>query len=399
MIVLKEKKSDEDSLFYVYKLSNKVTPHPPGNKPRRQEETYSLKGLQSLPCRLASPPPISQTACSSSNSSATDGQKPSSKGFWRKSDWWVRSPACLVLQLSDVINNVHFSPLSAQEFEDYLIYDELSPENLYFYHWVDAYTRLFEKKTKKTKGQSVPISSIPNEVIDQFQFGIKTFLSGGLLELNLPAKLSEAVKISAETTVDPLIFGSVKREVIHMLESSKQRWLSKNSGNANRNRATLAIGFGVLFILSAITLVLLLLFFCKSRAARVSTAPLVWFGTMSILQGLKRTCPLIYAFGNLRQLYPWELMRANTEIKMNEMLPSSFNDSSKTLSPTWTSPENWHAAQKVNTPIPVFSPVTKIDSPLMTRILHYHIISGASWAILFAIIWLSIWIPLPILAR
>ncbi|EGF98765.1 uncharacterized protein MELLADRAFT_113230 [Melampsora larici-populina 98AG31] len=360
------------------------------------EAPYSMKGLLSLPKRLFFPPPLPSVPSCDGTSFETGGKSKissTSSIIGIPIPRWITSSPVYLVELSDVLEDVHFSPLSARDFEDFLVYDEYTPENLYFYHWLKNYKALFIKETKTLKAENITLDSIPTILHLQFQFGLQNFFSGGPYELNIPCSVRQTLFIEAESSIDPSIFNAVNAEVMTMLEVSKKHWLSKQCGNAGHNRRLFGIVLGLFIIAISFVVEFILFFFSHSRIARIGPGFLLWFGVMLELQCSRNTCPIIYAFGNLRQLNPWEILRNKNKTSSIDKTDSSLGSGSINLSEFQSN--HWIPAQKIHQITPIFSPVTRIESPLMTRILRYNVISGAWWAILPAIVWIAFWVPLP----
>ncbi|KAH9812387.1 hypothetical protein DFH28DRAFT_398914 [Melampsora americana] len=385
--------SDGLKLEKVEKLENGPS-HTSRINPTLVEDSYSLKGILSLPKRLLFPPPIPSVTSGDVTSFETGGKSKissTSSIIGIPIPRWITSSPVYLVELSDVLQGVHFSPLSARDFEDFLVYDEFTPENLYFYHWLRTYKAFFVKEMKSLKGEKIELDSIPTTLLLQFQFGLQNFFSGGPYELNIPCSVRQALFTDAESSIDPSIFNAVNEEVMAMLEVSKKSWLSKQCGNAGHHRKLFGYALGLLVIAISFTVEFIIFFFSHSRIARIGPGFLLWFGVMLELQCSRNTCPIIYAFGNLRQLNPWEILRNKNKTSIDNIYPSTGISTSSEFEP-----DHWIPAQQINQVTPIFSPVTRIESPLMVRILRYNVISGAWWAILPAIVWIAFWVPLPI---
>ncbi|KAG1762750.1 hypothetical protein EDD22DRAFT_541656, partial [Suillus occidentalis] len=62
----------------------------------------------------------------------------------------------LEVHLDDVLERRHLPPLGLKDFEEYLLYVEQSPENLYFLLWLKEYTTRYHIWSQRTNTISAP---------------------------------------------------------------------------------------------------------------------------------------------------------------------------------------------------------------------------------------------------
>ncbi|KAG0142328.1 hypothetical protein CROQUDRAFT_662703 [Cronartium quercuum f. sp. fusiforme G11] len=443
---------------------------PPVQQLQPKREPLKLSSLLELPNRIINPPVVSKSSSSSSSGSKLFG-KVRTLERCRMSD----------VNLSDILDGQHLPPLTLCEFEDYLVHVEHAPENLYFYFWLQDYTKKYRrwetiqaqldlKKNMESKplrmndlsdvskkypaSMSMNKNMLPSDLNRSLETALNTFLKGEPakragselmleLELNLTAEVKERVKHETSVSGDPSIFGSVEKEVKNMLEESMRRWLVISSGNADRLRVWFAILLGVTCVLAAIAGSILLTCLTNSHSLRLATTPLFWLGITTFVCGLHRTCPVIFIFGSLRQIHPWEAVRPisiasleNGASPITLIKPSKYpsrDGTHETLKDQSSDPKNLLSAWDANFPThssstfhptlsfsepthfpkpifphlqafrssrntkstPIFGPVTRVISPIIVRAQRSHILTGIVWACILTTVWIPLWIFIP----
>ncbi|EJD44072.1 hypothetical protein AURDEDRAFT_185128 [Auricularia subglabra TFB-10046 SS5] len=231
------------------------------------------------------------------------------------------------VKLDDVLNARHLPPLGLKEFEEYLLYVEHSPENLYFWFWLkkyeETYAQLVDGEDKH--GQ------LARELRESYACARATFLiPHSPLELNLSADVLDTLPLPPleaenEPPVTPATFALAKRQVTDMLQHSLHAFVAAHSRNAGRRRGIFAIVVGLLTC--AIGLVpILLSFFGKSRWLSFAALPCLWLGVGTLVAGLHGVCVVIFLFGDARQLHPYELV-SPSEAEIFQARPRSRRSS------------------------------------------------------------------------
>ncbi|GAA5919579.1 hypothetical protein JCM1841_001024 [Sporobolomyces salmonicolor] len=267
--------------------------------------------------------------------------------------------------LEDVIAGRHTPPLTLRDFEDYLAFKEKSAENLYFHLWLIEYTKLYNAHTASTRP--------PAEVITlgtSFRTAVDTFFAPrSPLELNvasdvrrqIDAQIAAVAQPSAaapsnEAFLPPSAFSKCHYEASESLAVSFKAFLKNQARNADRNRGFFAIFLGVFTYLLGLIPTIACTRLDASRGWRALGLPLWWFGVVVLVGGLRKTCLVIYLFGDNRQLYPWELAcEAAGSV-------SSSHGSSSDETAGWTS-SNLHHAETGQSTFSAFDDKEKLDSP------------------------------------
>ncbi|KAM0787653.1 hypothetical protein ACM66B_003717 [Microbotryomycetes sp. NB124-2] len=222
------------------------------------------------------------------------------------------------VQLEDVLSGKMTPPVSLRDFEDFLCFRTKSAENLYFEVWLRQYVALYNQSTSSTRTH--------NDILalqDSYNTAIDVFLSSSSpLELNLPAEIRRTLDShikdlkqrstadrSIESFLPPEAFAAAHKETSESLAQSFKQFLLQVSRNADRNRARFAMFLGALTWALGLVPTIVCAVLGKSRAWRCLGLWAWWFGTVVFVGGLKRTCLVIYLFGDNRQLYSWELAR------------------------------------------------------------------------------------------
>ncbi|QRV94370.1 adenylate cyclase [Ceratobasidium sp. AG-Ba] len=209
------------------------------------------------------------------------------------------------VSLNDILDGKHLPPLSLKDFEEYLLFDERSAENLYFVLWLKEYTKRHRAwfSTATTHSRSLALS---------FTRAKSTFFShSSTHELNLPSILIFNFFAAAEGQPHPPppIFNQILREVEHMLRESLLRFVASRTRNAGKQRVWCALIGGIGVSLIALAPLLVTILGNKPRALRLAALPILWLGATIFLSSIHGICFIIYILGDARQLYPFELSR------------------------------------------------------------------------------------------
>lgn len=282
----------------------------------------SLKGFLTFPYRICNPPP-------SVGKVRSCGVTP-----------------FLEVHLDDVLERKHLPPLGLKDFEEYLLYVEQSPENLYFLLWLKEYTTRYHIWAQRTKAISAPTA--PDTTTRQvfrapassdaslalfYAKAKQTFFTPGAeYELDVPSDILAPFHCSPQapafstrvrgTTIsnppnahpDPAVFTEVALETRAMLKESLSRFVRAASTNVGSRRAVCGIAAGTLCLSIAGILPLALtsadwVGAPHGRWWRLSAFPGVWLGLMLLFSSFNGVCLMVYVFGDLRQLRKFELAR------------------------------------------------------------------------------------------
>ncbi|KIM43131.1 hypothetical protein M413DRAFT_18262 [Hebeloma cylindrosporum] len=264
-----------------------------------QPRTYqlSLKALLSFPFRLCNPPPAVGK---------------------------VRSCAVTPLydvRLEDVLERRHLPPLGLKDFEEWLLFVEMSPENLYFTLWLREYKQRYNQWKSQSAFQSrntsandpLPWFAQHSSHLAMFYARAKqTFLTpGSEYELNLTTTLLAPFHTpDLPPHPDPELFREIEHETYRMLRESLRRFVQAQFNNVGNNRVMCGIVAGIFFTLVG-ALVPLIINFARgdSRWSRLAAFPGLWFGLTVLFASLNGICLGVYFFGDLRQLRKFELSR------------------------------------------------------------------------------------------
>ncbi|KAG1861747.1 hypothetical protein DFJ58DRAFT_871691 [Suillus subalutaceus] len=274
----------------------------------------SLKGFLTFPHRICNPPP-------SVGKVRSCGVTP-----------------FLQVHLDDVLDRKHLPPLGLKDFEEYLLYVEQSPENLYFLLWLKEYTARYHTWTQRTKAISAPTApdtatrqafrTTPSSDPSLALFYAKQSRPSSRLASNILAPFHCSPQNSAFLTrvrgaafsnspnahPDPAVFIEVALETRAMLKESLSRFVRAASTNVGSRRAACGIAAGMLCLCIAGILPLALTS-CKwvgaphGRWWRLSAFPGMWLGLMLLFSSFNGVCLMVYVFGDLRQLRKFELAR------------------------------------------------------------------------------------------
>ncbi|KIO29187.1 hypothetical protein M407DRAFT_228557 [Tulasnella calospora MUT 4182] len=245
---------------------------------RPQRLPYSPKALLHLPYRLFNPPPA---PC--------------------KTKTWQMSPDYKV-ELDDVLDNRHLSPMALKDFEEFLLFTEFSAENLYFLMWLKEYKR---------KYQDLGVSkTAAGDLAVQFSRALATFFDPtSNLALNLPADItSSIIAISKESShPPPVVFDQVVLQVKGMLRDSLMRFVRLCYGNAGTNRSWFSAWLGISLVVLGLIPTIASIVTGTSRWIRLSGFLLFWCGSAATIAATHGLCLILYSFGDGRQLHPYEL--------------------------------------------------------------------------------------------
>ncbi|KAF8710424.1 hypothetical protein RHS03_01773, partial [Rhizoctonia solani] len=268
------------------------------------------------------------------------------------------------IPLSEIMDDIHASPLSLREFEEYLLYVERSVENLYFCLWLKQYTQtyrdwerrqpvhpsdsdfgnpsssIFKRPTDRdrdrTQSINVPLAnsfqhakSLFFDASSQYELNVTEDMIDPIRQWVKPPKKStpgkkarrrEAWEDSPETEPDttgvhevsfvhphPDAFQRVLTEIEGTLRQSLTRFFQLSFTNSGRSHDKLGYGVWFVYIMATLATSILLIINHKHRALRLVVIPMLlvaWTVGLSTYNGV---CPAIFAFGDSRQLYPYEI--------------------------------------------------------------------------------------------
>lgn len=251
----------------------------------------------------------------------------------------------LDVRLDDVLERKHLPPLGLKDFEEYLLYVEQSPENLYFLLWLKEYTTRYHIWSQHTKPVIAPATletapvfrAPPSSDASLALFYAKAkqtfFTPGAEYELDVPSDILApfhcshqnspvltkvrgpiAISNSPNAHPDPAVFIEVALEARAMLKESLSRFVRAASTNVGSRRAACGIAAGILCLCIAGILPLALtsgdwLGAPHGRWWRLSAFPGIWLGLMLLFSSFNGVCLMVYVFGDLRQLRKFELAR------------------------------------------------------------------------------------------
>ncbi|KAH7341119.1 hypothetical protein B0J17DRAFT_767002 [Rhizoctonia solani] len=310
---------------------------------------FTLGSLRSLGSRLWNPPPATK----------------------EEHYAWFIAPRYRV-SLEDVISDRHLSPLSRQDFEDYLHHAEGSAANLYFHDWFHNYRRLHDEWAKSVlPAATFDLSSSSKHLYpsrelwerlkdcqdrqlrDEFLSAKATFFQpGASMRLNIDAKLRDRVLLipnlppphngrkltdklpSYPSQPEPSIFDPILEQVDKALKATLSRFIRLAFCNAGLWHNCLGHLLGECILASGLAL------WClgvrlHQRGLIAGSLPLIWIGVWFCLVSVSGLCLGVYSTGDARQLYPWEIARP---VLLGIVPPSTFSiaripNGASTLSP------------------------------------------------------------------
>ncbi|KAF9219189.1 hypothetical protein BS17DRAFT_741261 [Gyrodon lividus] len=287
----------------------------------------SLRGLFSFPYRLCNPPPAVGKVRSCAVTPVLD------------------------VRLDDVLACQHLPPIGLKDFEEYLLYVEHAPENLYFILWLKDYSARYQswvhrakaslvhtKNDKNTPGSRRQIfrsPPTPDPSLALFYVRAKQtfFTPNAEYELNIPSDILAPFHCPPQSSAfhsrncpppsswhsqsahpDPAVFAEVAIEARNMLNESLARFVRAAYTNVGSRRAACGIVAGCLCTLIAGVLPLIMTsarwnIGPHGRLIRLVAFPGLWVGLTILVASLQGICLMVYIFGDLRQLRKFELAR------------------------------------------------------------------------------------------
>ncbi|KAF5389170.1 hypothetical protein D9757_003521 [Collybiopsis confluens] len=203
---------------------------------------------------------------------------------------------------------------------EWLLYVELSPENLYFILWLREYSFRYRRWAEELKslreearGLGLDWHSNTSSQLAMFYARAKQtfFTPNSHYELNLPSDMLAPFHVTNSSPhPDPAIFDQVAIETRKMLKESLQRFVSAQYNNVGNNRVLCGIIAGSVFsFIGGIFPIMYNLVMGHSRWTRLSALPGLWLGLAILFASLHGVCLGVYIFGDLRQLRKFELTR------------------------------------------------------------------------------------------
>lgn len=222
----------------------------------------------------------------------------------------------LDVRLDDVLERKHLPPLGLKDFEEYLLYVEQSPENLYFLLWLKDYTTRYHAWIQRTKATLTPATpshtrrqpfrTPPSSDASLALFYAKAkqtfFTPGANYELDIPSDILAPFHYSSQSSAsvarargpvwnsqtahpDPAVFTEVALEVRAMLKESLSRFVRVASTNIGSRRAVCGIAGGFLCLCIAGILPLALTSghwrgAPHKRLWRLTAFPGIWFALL-----------------------------------------------------------------------------------------------------------------------
>ncbi|KAF5369590.1 hypothetical protein D9758_002659 [Tetrapyrgos nigripes] len=221
------------------------------------------------------------------------------------------------VRLEDVLDRKHLPPLGLKDFEEWLLYVELSAENLYFTLWLREYTIRYKQWSKSHRQDSrhfgagwIPQSS--SQLAMFYARAKQTFLTPrSTYELDLPSDMLAPFHTSNTSPhPDPAIFDQLAVETQKRLKESLSRFVSAQFNNVGNNRVLCGLIAGTFCCLvGALLPIVYNLSMGQSRWLRLTSLPGLWLGITLLISSLNGICLGVYIFGDLRQLRKFELSR------------------------------------------------------------------------------------------
>ncbi|KAI9512396.1 hypothetical protein F5148DRAFT_1279736 [Russula earlei] len=291
----------------------------PASSRDKQPRTFRLtiNALLSLPYRLCSPPPAVGKVRSCSVT------------------------PMFKVKLDDVLNRKHLPPLGSylspltpsrlfiflsglKDFEEWLLFVEGCPENLYFILWLKEYASRYDQwvaQSRPVKNDSNPKEQYRFSNQIQHSTGLtlfylrakQTFFTPGAeYELNIPSDVLSPFHTGhfVSPHPDPVVFSDVAWQVHNMLKDSLDRFVLASYYNVGTNRALCGTIGGIVIALAGFVPPIAVNFAKDyARWLRLLSLPGLWLGLTIIIASLNGVCMMVYIFGDLRQLRKFELSR------------------------------------------------------------------------------------------
>ena len=230
--------------------------------------------------------------------------------------------------LDDVLDRKHLPPLSLKDFEEWLLFVEQCPENLYFILWLREYVVRYDAWVNKVRVRESRIHArehkrgntsyrVPRTVPASpalalfFSRARETFFApGSPYELILPPHLlapffrnNTAGAPAASPHPDPAMFEPLRTHIETCLRSSLHNFVRASYTNVGSYRALCGICAGIFFsLLGSVPPIVINFVRHDSRWERFVALPGLWFGLTIFIASLRGVCMMIYIFGDFRQL-------------------------------------------------------------------------------------------------
>jgi len=226
--------------------------------------------------------------------------------------------------LDDVLNRKHLPPLGLKDFEEWLLFVEGCPENLYFILWLKEYASRYDQwvtQTRSAKSESnfKEKYRFSNQI--QHSTGLtlfylrakQTFFTPGAdYELNIPSDVLSPFHTGhfVSPHPDPIVFSDVAWQVHNMLKDSLDRFVLASYYNVGTNRALCGmIGGTFISLVGFVPPIAANFANGHARWLRLLAFPGLWLGLTILVASLNGVCMMVYIFGDLRQLRKFELSR------------------------------------------------------------------------------------------
>lgn len=253
------------------------------------------------------------------------------------------------VRLEDVLDRKHLPPLGLKDLEEWLLFVEMSPENLYFTLWLREYRQRYTEwvaqnqlQRELNNGQDFRMNWHPQHSPSLALFYTRAkqtfFTPNSPYELNLPSSLLAVFHTSTESPhPDPAIFTDVAIETYRLLDESLRRFVSAQFNNVGNNRVMCGIVAGIFFALAG-SIPPIVVNFSRpdSRWMRALAFPGLFLGLTIMIAALNGICMGVYFFGDLRQLRKFELARP--QISKPQPVPEDKEDGSTSPLPPLSSP-------------------------------------------------------------
>ncbi|CAE6474059.1 unnamed protein product [Rhizoctonia solani] len=267
------------------------------------------------------------------------------------------------IPLTEILDDLHASPLSLREFEEYLLYVERTVENLYFCLWLRQYTQTyrdwerrhpqpsdtnFESPSTSTFRRPADRSrtrSVNVPLANSFQRAKRLFFdASSQYELNVTEDMIDPIRewvkppkkratgskkprrVEAWEEIPepeperdsemqelllvhphPDSFQRVLTEIEGTLRQSLIRFFQLSFTNSGRSHDKLGYSVWFVYIMASVAASVSIIINHRPRALRLVVTPMLLLGWTVGLSTYNGICPAIFAFGDARQLYPYEI--------------------------------------------------------------------------------------------